>query len=344
MMKRGRQQSQCNGSSSLVLGILIGAAAGSAGGYFLLLARQPPVQAAAATTVACAKEQAAVAVTPEILPPPDELSCHFAGALLWFTCEKVASYLKLESLNRRKPVWQSFVKVDAVPGRNRAVDVGANIGQETLWLAEAGFQVDSFEPSPNFRKRVNDGLAKLGQAAVDRVSMHPVAIAEIEGNATFYEAGERSTFGENMGTGVSYPVDIRRLDKMGLKWPEVLFLKIDTQGFDAHVLKGLGVHLREERIPYIYMEFDPRAMEARGKSFDIEPLVMFRDAGYVILDEKHMLDAPTSVRRGLDRYPHKIDHWTNIFAIHRAEAQELLTRQATRAGHPLRETPYAAAT
>lgn len=139
-------------------------------------------------------------------------------------------------------------------------DVGANKGQFARSLRRNGYRghIVSFEPVPEFVT----ALAELS-AADDKWTVHQLALGSTEGTVpmrvqrTFSSLLETSEYGkERFATLREYAdaghidVPLRRLDSIfdelvapvvasGVQRPRV-FLKLDTQGFDLEVFRGLG--------------------------------------------------------------------------------------------------------
>jgi FkbM family methyltransferase len=148
-------------------------------------------------------------------------------------------------------------KVDCV------LDVGANVGQFAKELRRSGFggQIISFEPVPAFVER----LAK--QAAGDSGwTVHQLALGSTEGvvplrvqrtfssllNASEYGKRRFGTLRQGAAEEHIIEVPLRRLDAVlddllpdAGDGPRRLFLKMDTQGFDVEVFRGLGDKVAE---------------------------------------------------------------------------------------------------
>jgi FkbM family methyltransferase len=140
------------------------------------------------------------------------------------------------------------------------LDVGANNGQFAAGLRRDGYRghIVSFEPVPAFA----DALEKLA-AGDDKWSVRRIALGSSEGTVpihvqrTFSSLLASSDYGKKRFATLrdfadTEPIDVplRRLDAIldellepvvagGVEHPRV-FLKMDTQGFDLEVFRGLG--------------------------------------------------------------------------------------------------------
>lgn len=142
------------------------------------------------------------------------------------------------------------------------IDVGANKGQFTLATLSVMPQVriDCFEPLP----QVADSLERLAKRISPRVQIHRVALSDSTGSSQFFVASREDSSSlfrparaqERVGIEVKKKITVEtdRLDNI-LESDAVFrpsLLKIDVQGGELNVLKGLG--LLTDVIDYIYLE------------------------------------------------------------------------------------------
>lgn len=120
----------------------------------------------------------------------------------------------------------------------RAIDVGANRGVYSYWLAHVCRAVEAFEPNPDLANA-------LAKARFKGVRVHPVALSDQPGRAELiipphrkggldtpsaHLADERSQEGKHVS------VALARLDSFA--FADVDFMKIDVEGFEESVLEG----------------------------------------------------------------------------------------------------------
>lgn len=141
-----------------------------------------------------------------------------------------------------------------VPQSGRVfVDVGANVGSWTAWLAtnfERGYAI---EPDP-------DAVAALRTKLPPNVTVHPVAAWSTETTLTFSRfadsAHTSAYFGEEgINTGPRaglIELPCRPLDALEIVGP-VDFLKCDTEGAEVEVLRGAELLIRRDR-PWLLIE------------------------------------------------------------------------------------------
>ncbi len=147
------------------------------------------------------------------------------------------------------------------------VDIGANIGQHSLYMAQHCHKVHAFEPYAEVRQRLESGIA-LNQLA--NIEIHPVALGAQDEQLDFY-----APKGGNTGTGsflATHEAENNELvgqlqvvngdayvESLGLEHIDAV--KIDVEGFEKNVLLGLQQTLAKYR-PSVLMEFSPSTQES----------------------------------------------------------------------------------
>ena len=163
--------------------------------------------------------------------------------------------------------------IHAKGGTAVGYDVGANIGQHTLYMSLHMDRVIAFEPFETVRQKIVERMALNRRTNVEIL---PFALGDRDGTFEFFPPE-----GENQGTGSMVPVaerggpevaaimvEARRGDELiaarGLPPPNIV--KIDVEGFEPRVLAGLRETLVAER-PFILMEMlGPTKAEIGGEA------------------------------------------------------------------------------
>ena len=142
------------------------------------------------------------------------------------------------------------------------IDVGANKGQFALaaFALSPDIEIDCFEPFPASAAK----LERWAKATSRHIRVHRVALATAKGTAEFHVTTREdssslfrpATLQQEIGVRIKETIIVQtdRLDSR-LKRDEILrpsLLKIDVQGGELDVLKGLGDLLAV--IDYIYLE------------------------------------------------------------------------------------------
>ncbi len=171
--------------------------------------------------------------------------------------------------------------------RRTAIDVGANIGIYTVYLAKLYNTVYSFEPIPFFANELtaskfrnvyvyNVGLAQQNSKLELNIPYNNITVEPLYAWSSFdAEYIERSFFKRE-----SIIVDCRTLDSYHFN--DVDFIKIDVEGYELNVLAG-GKKTIEKYKPVLLIEI-PSCRKDRNDIFDY--LSNMGYCGYFISDNK----------------------------------------------------------
>jgi len=138
-----------------------------------------------------------------------------------------------------------------------AVDVGANIGDVSAKLLEVGYEVYAFEPFPEVFEKL-----KCRFSASNQFHSYPVAIGSIDETRNFFLAQDQTeeniykdsslynsltkhSMPGDMVFNDSITVPVRSLESLhtsGELPEDIGLVKVDTEGFDLEVLRGMGSH------------------------------------------------------------------------------------------------------
>jgi len=139
------------------------------------------------------------------------------------------------------------------------LDVGANIGNHSIFwgLNEGVSKVYSFEPvKETFDKlKKNVELNNLS----DKVEIYNVAIGERATSASIESFSVSNTGANSIVEDQSGSIRVISLDSM--KFDRIDLVKIDVEGFEVFVLKGMLRTLREHRPTIIIESFEERHKE-----------------------------------------------------------------------------------
>lgn len=174
-----------------------------------------------------------------------------------------------------------------------AIDVGANVGIFTRYLASHFAQVIAVEPIPYLADR-------LLRSSPSNVKVEPIALGGSNGTVKLRVPvdaagrempalstaahGNKLAFIRNAGF-IERQVKMKTLDDIVLKSTNLAFVKIDVEGFEASVLEGSTVMLTKER-PVIQLEIgrahNPDYLDILSllKSFDYQAFALQKDGLY----------------------------------------------------------------
>ncbi len=148
-------------------------------------------------------------------------------------------------------------------------DVGANIGfysRQFAELAGADGLVVAFEPSPQTFERLRDVAAQFGN-----IQCRQIALADSIGEAEFYVGsagnGETNSFAaSHVPDRTAIRVKITRGEAFATENPRLSpsVIKIDVEGFELEVVKGLGELLNSPALRAVFIEMHFEILAERG--------------------------------------------------------------------------------
>jgi len=164
-----------------------------------------------------------------------------------------------------------FLQTVVRPG-DTFIDIGANVGLITLHAAAlvgpAG-RVHSFEPNPHLVDRLGKLIA-LNK--LNHVTLHPVGLSDTEGELALsilkdhHEQGTLSYIDDPTVFSQQYHVPIRLGDgELPVDLPGPAMIKIDVEGHEPHVLRGLRRTLDRLR-PVVFTEVSDDYLRRAGSS------------------------------------------------------------------------------
>lgn len=173
--------------------------------------------------------------------------------------------------------YDGMKSVNALIGADDVLyDIGANVGPFSMLAARNGAQVFSFEGHPETIKRLACNF-RLNKIPVSR-AIHAAVSAEC-GDVVFSNAPGSAGNGvveSPLETGLK--VKAVSIDEFAKTNPKPTFVKIDTEGHELSVLRGMRETLRSRSIRYL-------SFEANGLSSEQDLAEIFElltDRGYVV--------------------------------------------------------------
>jgi FkbM family methyltransferase len=154
------------------------------------------------------------------------------------------------------------------PG-DRAIEVGANVGTETIGLADLvgpTGQVYAFEPFPANADLLRRAMTAAG---LGQVEVFQAAVSEQAGTIRFAPAAdERETGSGRIATGTEggtneLTVECLTLDSFLAQRGPIRLMVVDVEGAEMHVLRGGREVLRRDR-PVIILEAQEEAQRQFG--------------------------------------------------------------------------------
>jgi FkbM family methyltransferase len=177
-------------------------------------------------------------------------------------------YAKLHWLRLMGQEEISFLSRHVKPGMT-VVDVGANIGFYSLILAdlvgELG-RVFAFEPSPALFEAARKSVEVNGKGST--VVLENIALGSQSGEAVLYKppfnsGDNRLVPSQSHRDGVR--VRVSRLDDILPAGTHIDWIKIDVQGWEVEVLRGMTVTLHSNPWARLYFEYWPAGLRHAGQ-------------------------------------------------------------------------------
>ncbi len=137
------------------------------------------------------------------------------------------------------------------------VDVGANIGNHALYLASNFDRVICFEPNPPIVARLRENIALSGRS---NIVVHEVGLGDEVGELPFHHNNCGNAGGGTFldaDCPVSDTLLIRVGDEMLEKCGPIALIKVDVEGFEPFVFRGLRRTIAKHR-PMVIFEHDGR--------------------------------------------------------------------------------------
>ena len=147
---------------------------------------------------------------------------------------------------------------------HRAIDIGANIGIYTTFLAQISDHVDAFEPE----KQVLAGLRKnLSLNGINNVAIHEKCVGQFSGNVGFTSPDKHNqgVGSISLESGINQVPCITLDDFLSGVLSESCLIKMDIEGGEWLALQGAREALTQRKAPVsILLEVHPEEIERLG--------------------------------------------------------------------------------
>jgi FkbM family methyltransferase len=159
-------------------------------------------------------------------------------------------------------------------GNGTALDIGANIGNHSIYFSRYFKAIHCFEPHPRIFE-----LLKFNSRIVDNIVPHNFGLGDANGSLDLNENWE------NMGSssiknkpGIEagkVSIEIKSLDDLALDTGTISLMKIDVEGFESNVIRGAWRTIQHHQ-PLILME----QLASEFKEGTSESIEALRKQGY----------------------------------------------------------------
>jgi FkbM family methyltransferase len=186
------------------------------------------------------------------------------------------------------------------------VDIGANVGQHSLFMARVAGTVHAFEPWARVRESF---IEKLRRNRLDNVIVHDVGLSDRDDEMLFFAPA-----GSNTGTGsfdARHATDRNQaIGKLQVVRGDEYFkannisdinlMKIDVEGWEKNVLSGLRGTLERER-PAVVLEVSETSLKRFGSLAEFQRTVpTFYRASYIQFHGNDVSRSPFDFSRAGD--------------------------------------------
>ncbi len=212
---------------------------------------------------------------------------------------------------------EGFVMRKGAPHWRVAFDVGANMGD---WARDVvGYNpacaVHSFEASPSTFEMLRERVGSLAG-----VTLHAMGAGAEEGEIGFHDQGRGSVLSSFVSRDPSaaqgpdriVPVRVRPLDavRAELGLDHVDFIKVDTEGYELPVLRGLRETLSQRRVDCVQFEYGGTWLDAGARLH--EACELFAAHGYTVYRMMPDRVVPFAYNPGRDEH----FKYANFLAVH----------------------------
>merc|ERR1712154_73033 len=160
----------------------------------------------------------------------------------------------------------------------------------------------AFEPHPKNLLCLKETISKLEPELQNRIVLVPTALGEDQGNSTIYSAFNNmgnSVVGkivkdyddQKFETKMQFTIPVERFDSImqsDLMNVDIKLMKLDAQGFECHILEGMGSSL-PKTIQAMKFEWAKKWLEAHGCGL----LPTIRNLGFDIYNGANLITQDT---------------------------------------------------
>lgn len=212
------------------------------------------------------------------LKPSGDLRSGLKNGITWLSHEDIAifttadNYIEwtLLSTGTYEDEINKLIRISLKPG-NIALDIGANIGLQSIRMAQCvgiNGHVYSFEPLNYLQNKFNKNA---GLNRFENITLFPFALSDQSGETSYsidehiWNQGTFNLNSKNSG-GNAQQIIIKVADELSeiQSLSRLDLVKIDVEGFEFQVLKGLKNTLKKHR-PRIIFEYDHNYWENNGQ-------------------------------------------------------------------------------
>lgn len=157
------------------------------------------------------------------------------------------------------------------------IDVGANQGEYTLWMAKLAGKngkIIAFEPLTKMFNQLNENI-QLNQDLRNQIITLKKGLSDVVGEIPIYAVNPDDKFSDNEGMPTIFPTNTKNtfieniplstldIECENLQINKLNFIKIDVEGAELNVIKG-GINTIKKFKPVLLIEFNEATFNAAG--------------------------------------------------------------------------------
>jgi FkbM family methyltransferase len=211
-----------------------------------------------------------------------------------YESDPIAAFLSLIPANRRRVI----------------LDIGANVGTHSLAFAHAFTKIHAFEPNRSLWASFERNVSINGFA---NVTLHKLGLADRNGELKLYLIAKNNFGLGTFSTIEQYDLPLEEAGSstvvigdeylLSRNITDIDAIKLDVQGFEQEVLRGLAKTLANER-PFVWFEIGPGTQAKIGNVDDILHFCPYEhDLFRVESHSNSLLNSVTLIRMPTGRLP-----------------------------------------
>lgn len=168
-------------------------------------------------------------------------------------------------------------------GKGIILDIGANIGQTSLWMANElkseEVEIIAVEPYPSTYQKLTNNI-KLNR--FKNITLINIAFGASYSKLLMEgDSSNSGAFRVNLNTKIGEFVEVSQTtldDFFGDNNKTISFIKIDVEGFEYNVIKG-GEQTIKKNFPILFIEIDNENLKSQN-STALDLIILLRNYGY----------------------------------------------------------------
>ena len=173
------------------------------------------------------------------------------------------------------------------------LDIGANIGHHSLYLKSACHAIHAFEPDQGCQKEFE---RKIKACDASNITIHKFGLGENDAVETLYSSTTNNTGTNSLIANHSAnnqretKISIKNADKYieSLDLPSITLVKIDVEGFELEVLRGLPNTLNIHRPSLIIEISETTRSRLLSEEISIEDLLPSDYEFFTVFERNHL--------------------------------------------------------